>query len=53
MKAIPGEFQHALLVADVDNEKIRNVVRKTCIERRKICLLKDVKIKKMIFRKIT
>ena len=28
-----GEFQHVLVVADVDKNKIRNVVRKTHIER--------------------
>ena len=47
-KAIPGEFQHALVIADVDKRKIRKVVRKTCAERRKITLLKDVKIWKRI-----
>ena len=46
MKAIAGEFQHALAVAELDKRKIRKVVRKTCIERRKISLLKDVKIRK-------
>ena len=45
-KAIPGEFQHALVMADIDKRKIRNVVRKTCAERRKISLLKDMKIRK-------
>ena len=30
MKAIPGEFQHSLVVADIDKKKIRNVIRKTC-----------------------
>ena len=42
VKAIPGMFQHALVVAVVDNKKIRNVVRKTCTERRRISLLKDL-----------
>ena len=46
MKAIPGDYQHALVVADIDRKKIRNVVRKMCTERRKISLLKDVKIRK-------
>ena len=46
MQAIPGEFQHALLVADIDKRKLRNVVRKMHIERRKITLLKDLKIRK-------
>ena len=31
-----------LVIADVDKKKIRNVVRKTCAERRTISLLKDV-----------
>ena len=44
MKTIPGDFQYVLVVADMDNKKIKNVVRKTCIEKRKIGLLKDVKI---------
>ena len=46
VKAIPGEFQHTLVIADIDKRKIRKVVRKTCAERRKISLLKDVKIRK-------
>ena len=33
-KAILGEFHHTLVVADIDKKKIRNVVRKTCAERR-------------------
>ena len=44
MKAIPGEFPHTSVVADIDNSNIRTVVRKTCSERRKIGLPKDVKI---------
>ena len=39
-KAIPSEFQHALVIADIDVKKIRKVVRKTCTERIKITLLK-------------
>ena len=46
MQAIPGEFQHALVIADIDKKKIRKVVKRTCAERRKISLLKDVKINK-------
>ena len=46
MKAIPGEFQHLLVVADIDNMEIRKVVKKTCTESRKISLLKDVNIRK-------
>ena len=48
VKAIPGEFQHALVIADIDKRKIRKVVIKTCTERRKISLLKDLKNKKRI-----
>ena len=44
VKIIPWKFQHALVLADIDERKIVNVVRKTCTDRRKICLLKDVKI---------
>ena len=36
MKAIPEEFQHALVVVDIGKKKIRNVVKKTCTEGRKI-----------------
>ena len=45
-KAILGDVQHASVVADIDKKKIRNVVRKTCIDRRKISLLKGLKIRK-------
>ena len=45
MKAIPGEFQYELVVADIDKKKIRNVVRKTLTERGKISLLIDVWIR--------
>ena len=34
------------MLADIDNRKIRKVVKKTCAERRNISLLKDVKIRK-------
>ena len=36
MKAIPGEYQHAIVMADIDMGKIRKVVKKTCFERRNI-----------------
>ena len=42
----PGEFQHALVITDIDMKEMRNVVRKTHIEREKISLLNDVKIRK-------
>ena len=45
VKAIPGVYQHALVIADID-KKIRNVVRNICADKRKISLLKDVKIRK-------
>ena len=34
------------MIADIDKEKIRKVVKMTCTERRNISLLKDVKIRK-------
>ena len=46
VKAIPREFQHTLVVVDIDKRKRRKVVRKTCAERRKIGLLRDVKMRK-------
>ena len=42
------EFQHVLFAADIDKKKIRNVVRKTHMERRKISLSKDAKIRKQL-----
>ena len=33
------------IIANIDKKKIRKEVRKTCAERRKITLLKDVKIR--------
>ena len=53
MKAIPGLFQHASVIADVDKRKTRNVVRKTCAEARNTTLLKDVKIRKRFGEKVT
>ena len=48
-KAIPGEYQHAQVVADIDNKKIRNVMRKTRTERRNISLAErsEKNLKKM------
>ena len=46
------KFQHASVIADIDRKKIRNIVRKTCAERRKISLLKDVKIRKRVEEKV-
>ena len=48
VKAITGEFQHALVTADIDKNKIRKVVKKACAQRRKITLLKDAEIKKRL-----
>ena len=53
MKAIHGEFLHALVIVDIDKRKIRKVVRKTYAERRQISLLKDVKIGKRFEEKVT
>ena len=36
VQAIPVEFQHALRVADIDENNIGKVERKTCIEGRMI-----------------
>ena len=33
VKAILGEFQHALVVGDIGRKKIRNAIRKTHAER--------------------
>ena len=51
-KATPGEFQHALVIADIHKQKMRKVVRMTCPERRKISLQKDVKIRKRYEEKV-
>ena len=53
VKAIPEEIQHVLVIADIDKKKTRKVVRKTCAERRKITLLKNVKIRKRFEEKVT
>ena len=44
VKVVAGEFQHALVLSDIDKSKISNVVRDICTEIRKIFLLIDVKI---------
>ena len=46
VKEIRNEFQHALVVADIDKKKIWNVIKNVCTERRKINLQIDVKIGK-------
>ena len=53
VKALSGEFQQALVIADMDKRKIRKVVRKTCSEIRKTTLLKDMKIRKRFEEKLT
>ena len=40
------------MIADIDRRKIRKIVLKTCAERRKINLLKDVKIRKRFEEKV-
>ena len=40
------------MIADVYKRKIRNVVIKTCTERRRISLLKDVKSRKRFDEKV-
>ena len=52
VKTIHEEFQHALVIADIDKKKIRKVVKKDCAERRKIIFLKDVKIRKRFKEKV-
>ena len=46
LKAIPGEFHHELVIVGINKKKIWKVVKKTCVERRKTSLLKDMKIRK-------
>ena len=46
VKVIPWTFQQALVVADIDEKKIRNVVGKACTDEKKISLLNDLKIMK-------
>ena len=41
-----------LVVANIDNKKISNVVRKTCILRRMISLIKGKKIRKQFDEKV-
>ena len=50
--AIPRDFQHVLLLADIDKNKIRKVVRKINVKRKKISLLKDEKIRKQFETKV-
>ena len=40
------------MVTDMDKKKIMNVMIKTCAERRKISLLKNVKTRKQFFEKV-
>ena len=41
------------MIADIDRMKMRNVVRRTCAERRNIGLLKDVNVRKRFEEKVT
>ena len=52
VKAIPGEFQHSLVVAHMDKKKMRNVVIRICTEKRKMSLLNDLKIRKRFEEKV-
>ena len=52
VKTMPGEFQHALVIADIHKRKIKKVVKKACDERRKINRLKDVKVRKRLEEKV-
>ena len=52
VKSIPGKSQYALVIADIVKRKIRIVIRKTCAERRKITLLKNVMIRKRFEEKV-
>ena len=36
VKTIPGEFQYALVLADIDKKNVIIVTRKACIERRQV-----------------
>ena len=51
VKTIPGVFQHALVMADIDKRKIRKVLRKICTERRKTTLLWGCENQEAILRK--
>ena len=53
VKAAPWDFQHALVIEDIEKRKIRKVVRKEGVERTKITVLKDVKIRKLFEEKVT
>ena len=53
VNSIPGQFYHALVIADIDKKKIMKVVRKKCAERRKITLQNDVKIRRRYQEKVT
>ena len=53
VNAIPEEFQHALVIVDMDKKKIRSVEKKACPERRVIRMLKYVKIMKRFEEKLT
>ena len=46
VKGIPGELQHSLVVVDVENKKVRKVVRKVMVERRRVWRLKEEEVRK-------
>ena len=43
-KTFPGEFQHGLVIADIEMNNMQKVVKTMYIEQRKISLLKDEKL---------
>ena len=52
MKAIPGAFQHTLVVADNYKNGLRKAARKIYIERQMIIMLTDDKISKQSEEKV-
>ena len=52
VKAIPGKFIHALVIADIDKRKIKKVVEKTCAGRRKLNLPPKNVIMKRLKKKV-
>ena len=45
VKVIPGELQHGLVLADVDDKKINKVIKKERLKKRKVWKLQDKEIK--------
>ena len=51
MRAIPGEFQNALVIVVIDKTKIANVVKKINTERRKTKILINVKMWMQLYKR--